>query len=405
MRAGGREKHVIRRYLRISLALCVSQEMVKGVCLMRFVSTQHKAIEAEASVCTTLRANGTAPASGYARAEALLRRCAPDSKVLTLFEKCASWKIPEIPSKMRTFFQDAHAKLRTFERRTVGTRARVLGRSRCQSRLPPGSQAQSGTLGLFRLGERHFARFLISLHWIQGLPHEGILWRLPALVILARSRLERTDMLPLHKLPRPIRLRFALALAPVVVAVAAYAVAADAQANREAETAIRANVDAFVNAYNAGNAKAIGELFTPEGQLLDENDHTTHGRDAIEQAFASVFDGSPQGRIEVDVESIRLFGSALAVETGTTKSSTNREQIPMSRDTPSSTRNRSTASGRWRLPAIRRFDGREYRVTVRTGRRRRDRAERRRDARRTSNGSSRSPGWSATGSTRGTNRS
>jgi len=126
-------------------------------------------------------------------------------------------------------------------------------------------------------------------------------------------------MLPLHKLHRSIRLRFALALASVVVAVAANAVAADAQANREAETAIRANVDAFVNAYNAGNAKAISELFTPEGQLIDENDRTTQGREAIEHGFVDVFKASPQGRVEVDVKSIRFFGSATAVETGTTK--------------------------------------------------------------------------------------
>jgi len=46
---------------------------------------------------------------------ALVRRCARCSKVRTLFEKCASWKTPRIPSKMRTSFQDAHRKLRTFE--------------------------------------------------------------------------------------------------------------------------------------------------------------------------------------------------------------------------------------------------------------------------------------------------
>jgi hypothetical protein len=34
--------------------------------------------------------------------------------VRTVFEKCASWKIPTIPSKMRTLFQGAHLKLRTF---------------------------------------------------------------------------------------------------------------------------------------------------------------------------------------------------------------------------------------------------------------------------------------------------
>jgi hypothetical protein len=41
--------------------------------------------------------------------------------VRTLFEdahrsrKCASWKTPEIPSKVRTLFQDAHQKLSAFE--------------------------------------------------------------------------------------------------------------------------------------------------------------------------------------------------------------------------------------------------------------------------------------------------
>jgi hypothetical protein len=35
----------------------------------------------------------------------------------TVFEKCASWKTPEISSKMRSLFQDAHENLRTFERK------------------------------------------------------------------------------------------------------------------------------------------------------------------------------------------------------------------------------------------------------------------------------------------------
>jgi hypothetical protein len=93
---------------------------VKGVCLMRFDSTQHKAIEAEASGCATLRANGTG-----CRAKALLRRCAHHSKMRTIFEKCASWKSPEISSKMRTVFQGAHEKLRIFERSTVRIRTCV----------------------------------------------------------------------------------------------------------------------------------------------------------------------------------------------------------------------------------------------------------------------------------------
>jgi uncharacterized protein (TIGR02246 family) len=116
------------------------------------------------------------------------------------------------------------------------------------------------------------------------------------------------------------------ALAPIVCCLAlglltctAMRTQADEQTTRDAEAAIRANVEAFVKAYDAGDAKAIAALFTPEGQLLDENDHTTHGREAIEHAFAAVFAASPQGRVEVHVGSIRLLGSALAIEEGTTQ--------------------------------------------------------------------------------------
>jgi uncharacterized protein (TIGR02246 family) len=127
-------------------------------------------------------------------------------------------------------------------------------------------------------------------------------------------------MLPFQIPRQRTRSCFVFWLAPVLVTgLAAFAAAADAQATREAEAAIRANVDAFVKAYNAGDAKAIAQLFTPEGQLINENDQTTQGHDAIEHAFADVFKVSPQGRVEVEVKSIRVFGSALAVETGTTK--------------------------------------------------------------------------------------
>ncbi|HEX4072659.1 MAG TPA: SgcJ/EcaC family oxidoreductase [Planctomycetaceae bacterium] len=125
-------------------------------------------------------------------------------------------------------------------------------------------------------------------------------------------------MLPVPEFSRRIPTRLLSCLASILVVCTAAGARADDQAPPAAEAAIRANVDAFVKAYNARDAKAIAGLFTPEGQLLDENDHTTHGRDAIEQAFASVFAASPQGHIEVHVGSIRLFGSALAVETGTT---------------------------------------------------------------------------------------
>ena len=82
------------------------------------------------------------------------------------------------------------------------------------------------------------------------------------------------------------------------------------------DSEIRANVEAFVKAYNAGDAKAVANLFAPEAQTIDEDGETTQGRKAIEKRVAGTFAESPEGRIKLDVESIRFIGSALAIETG-----------------------------------------------------------------------------------------
>jgi uncharacterized protein (TIGR02246 family) len=85
------------------------------------------------------------------------------------------------------------------------------------------------------------------------------------------------------------------------------------------EAAIRANVAAFVRAYNAGDAKAVAALFIPDGQIIDKEGDITEGRAAIEETFADLFAEAPQKRIEVSVDSIRFIGSELAVEVGSTK--------------------------------------------------------------------------------------
>lgn len=85
------------------------------------------------------------------------------------------------------------------------------------------------------------------------------------------------------------------------------------------EAAIRANVAAFVKAYNDKNAKALAALFTPDGQIVDKEGDATEGREAIERTFAELFADEPQKRIEVTIKSIRFVGSDLAMEEGFTK--------------------------------------------------------------------------------------
>ncbi len=89
-------------------------------------------------------------------------------------------------------------------------------------------------------------------------------------------------------------------------------------ADTSQEQAIRATVDHFVRAYNAHDAKAIADLFLPNAQVVDENDNTIQGREAIESLYAGVFEENPETGIEVNVESIRFIGTNLAVEMGST---------------------------------------------------------------------------------------
>ena len=84
------------------------------------------------------------------------------------------------------------------------------------------------------------------------------------------------------------------------------------------ELVIRANVEQFVKAYNAHDAKAVADLFLPQSQIVDENDDTIQGRENIEKLFADVFTEEPQTGIKVHVESIRFIGDNLALEMGST---------------------------------------------------------------------------------------
>jgi uncharacterized protein (TIGR02246 family) len=85
------------------------------------------------------------------------------------------------------------------------------------------------------------------------------------------------------------------------------------------EAAIRANIEKFVKAYNAGDAKAVAALFTPDGEVHDKAGNEAEGREAIEKTFAKVFKDMPEKNLEVFIESIRFIGSDLALEVGTTK--------------------------------------------------------------------------------------
>ena len=50
----------------------------------------------------------------------------------------------------------------------------------------------------------------------------------------------------------------------------------------------------FIKAYNARDAKALGDLFTPDAEIEDEDGEVTRGRDAIVARFSGIFGERPE---------------------------------------------------------------------------------------------------------------
>jgi uncharacterized protein (TIGR02246 family) len=87
---------------------------------------------------------------------------------------------------------------------------------------------------------------------------------------------------------------------------------------REPDTrAITDLLASFVKAYNAKDAKALGELFTPDAEIEDDDGTVTKGRDAIVARFTETFKDKGGDTLAVDTESLRFLGTDVAIEEGT----------------------------------------------------------------------------------------
>jgi uncharacterized protein (TIGR02246 family) len=87
---------------------------------------------------------------------------------------------------------------------------------------------------------------------------------------------------------------------------------------------------AFIKAYNAKDAKALGALFTQNAEIEDEDGEITTGRDGIVARFAESFAGESTGTLSVTPESLRFLGADVAVEEGTAALSAAGDQPPRS---------------------------------------------------------------------------
>ncbi len=92
--------------------------------------------------------------------------------------------------------------------------------------------------------------------------------------------------------------------------------AAKAEARYEDRSAIFANDEAFVKAFNAGDAEGLAATFTEDAEVTDEENETLEGRAAITGRFASYFAASPGAKITLKTESLKFLGPEAALLRG-----------------------------------------------------------------------------------------
>jgi len=107
----------------------------------------------------------------------------------------------------------------------------------------------------------------------------------------------------------------------MVVCAAIWLAPNDSRADHaEDEAAIRKSDDAYVEAYNKQDAKALAALWSPEAVYVDpETGEESVGREEIEKEFAQTFKGLKDAKLAVDVKSIKFLSPNVAVESGTAR--------------------------------------------------------------------------------------
>lgn len=83
------------------------------------------------------------------------------------------------------------------------------------------------------------------------------------------------------------------------------------------EAAIRKGADAFAAAFQRQDADAIAQMWTDDGEYVDQTGQRYEGRDAVRQEYAQFFKDHKPLEMRINVESIRFIGPGVAVEDGT----------------------------------------------------------------------------------------
>jgi uncharacterized protein (TIGR02246 family) len=143
---------------------------------------------------------------------------------------------------------------------------------------------------------------------------------------------------------------FVAAVALAVGLSARPASAADPKDLTKEEAALQKNAEAFVEAFNKGDAKALAAFFTEEGDMIDQDGHHIKGRKAIEETYSKLFAERKGDKLFITITSVRVARPDLALEDGLT------EVVPADGGPPAAARYTVVhvkQDGKWYLESVR----------------------------------------------------
>ncbi len=82
---------------------------------------------------------------------------------------------------------------------------------------------------------------------------------------------------------------------------------------------IKQVTEAFTHAFNAGDAKAVSDLYTDDAELIDDYGERIQGRPTIHDFYSALFSERKGATIEISLTSLRFLGPDVAKEDGQTR--------------------------------------------------------------------------------------
>jgi uncharacterized protein (TIGR02246 family) len=109
-----------------------------------------------------------------------------------------------------------------------------------------------------------------------------------------------------------------LALAALVFGLTALPGMAEQLDKAKEETALQKRAEAFIAAFNMGDAKAVAAFWTEDGEYINLAGTQLKGRAAIEESFKKIFAEEKGAKLQINTTAIRFVTPDLAIEDGTT---------------------------------------------------------------------------------------